>query len=76
MRAALLKRTYIGTYHDLSPEHCCHRYVEKHHSRFSNRSRHVTDRMADAAGQRQGGGCRGGSWWLTDPMHNDGLMRQ
>lgn len=50
---ALLKRTYIGTYHYWSAEHC-HRYVEEHNFRFNNRSRHVTDRMADAAARMNG----------------------
>ena len=48
-----MKRTYIGTYHYWSAEHC-HRYVEEHNFRFNNRSRHVTDRMADAAVRMNG----------------------
>ena len=48
-----LKRTYIGTYHYWSPEHL-HRYVEEHSFRYNNRSRHVTDKMADAVDQMEG----------------------
>ena len=43
-----LKRTYIGTYHYWSDEHL-HRYVDEHSFRYNQRSRHVTDRMRDAA---------------------------
>ena len=43
-----LKRTYIGTYHWWSDDHL-HRYVDEHAFRYNQRSRHVTDRMRDAA---------------------------
>ena len=42
------KRTYIGTYHYWSDDHL-HRYVDEHSFRYNQRSRHVTDRMRDAA---------------------------
>ena len=48
-----LKRTYIGTYHWWSDEHL-HRYIDEHAFRYNQRSRHVTDRMADAAAAMQG----------------------
>ena len=48
-----LKRTYIGTYHYWSPEHL-HRNVDEHSFRYNQRSRHVSDRMADAAAQMGG----------------------
>ena len=48
-----LKRTYIGTYHYWSDEHI-HRYVDEHSFRYNNRSRHITDRMADAAAAMNG----------------------
>ena len=43
-----LKRTYIGTYHYWSDENL-HSYVDEHSFRYNQRSRHVTERMADAA---------------------------
>ena len=48
-----LKRTHIGTYHYWSDEHL-HRYVEEHSFRYNNRSRHVTERMAEAAQRMEG----------------------
>ena len=48
-----LKRTYIGTYHYMSPEHL-HRYVTEHSFRYNRRSRHVIDRMSEAAVQMDG----------------------
>ncbi len=48
-----LKRTYIGTYHYMSPEHL-HRYVTEHSFRYNRRNVHVTDRMAEAASLMEG----------------------
>ena len=48
-----LKRTYIGTHHWWSDDHL-HRYVDEHAFRYNQRSRHVTDRMRDAAAAMNG----------------------
>jgi transposase-like protein len=48
-----LKRTYIGTYHYMSPEHL-HRYATEHSFRYNRRKCHVIDRMADAAAAMSG----------------------
>ena len=45
---SLLKRTYLGTYHYWSPEHL-HLYVTEHSFRYDRRSRHVLERMSEAA---------------------------
>ena len=50
---SLLKRTYIGTYHYWSPEHLG-RYVVEHSFRYNRRSRHVIDRMGEAAAAMDG----------------------
>lgn len=50
---SLLKRCYIGTYHYWSDDHL-HRYVDEHTFRYNNRSRHVTERMRQAAERMNG----------------------
>ena len=48
-----IKRTYIGTYHYWSDDHL-YRYVDEHRFRYNQRSRHVLNRMADAAAAMNG----------------------
>lgn len=48
-----LKRTLVGTYHYWSPEHLG-RYVIEHSFRYNRRTRHVTNRMAEAATAMEG----------------------
>ena len=48
-----LKRTYIGTYHYMSPEHL-HRYVTEHSFRYNRRKVMVLDRMGEAAQSMEG----------------------
>ena len=45
--------TYIGTYHYWSDDHL-YRYVDEHSFRYNQRSRHVLNRMADAAAAMNG----------------------
>ena len=50
---SLLKRTYIGTYDYMSPEHLP-RNVEEHSFRCNRRNRHVIDRMGEAVDLMEG----------------------
>lgn len=43
-----MKRTYIGTYHYMSPEHL-HRYVTEHSFRYNRRKVTVLNKMSEAA---------------------------
>ena len=50
---SMLKRGYVGTYHQMSPEHL-HRYVGEFEGRHNNRNRNTIDQMAEMVRSGEG----------------------
>ena len=50
---ALLKRSYVGTHHWMSPAHL-HRYITEHTWRYNHRQAPMLDRLTQAARQMAG----------------------